>query len=121
MKLEVIDTKKFKEEIFDYDKENGEDFKFNKEKPVVLNFFAEWCGPCKAFTPSLEKAAENNIDKVKFFKVDIDKSEELASIFGIRSVPTTIVFPVNGTPTMINGNIGEAGIQRAVTEILGIK
>lgn len=119
MSIEFIGNEKFRNEIFDYEVEK--EFKFNKDTPVVLNFTASWCGPCKAFAPALEETAKENEGKFKVFKIDIDQNQDIPAMFGIRSVPTTVFFTPNGQPTLINGNIGKAGLDKAVNEILGIK
>lgn len=64
----------------------------NSTVPVVVDFFATWCGPCKALSPTLETVSTELTGKVEFFKVDIDKAEGAAQSFGITSVPTVILF-----------------------------
>lgn len=67
-------------------KENYEQEVLNSDKPVVIDFWATWCGPCKNFAPVFEKMAESN-DSVKFAKVDVDAEQELAARFGVRGIP----------------------------------
>lgn len=62
------------------------------EKPVLIDFYATWCGPCKMMHPILEEVAKNVADKARVIKIDIDKNNELASVYSVRSVPTLMIF-----------------------------
>jgi thiol-disulfide isomerase/thioredoxin len=118
MPVQMMDIEMFKSEIFDFSKE--QDFEFQKSKPVILNFFGTWCGPCHAFRPALESVAEKHAGKLNVFKVDIDTHPELPTLFGVMSVPTTVFFIPNEEPVLVTGNIGEQGLERAVSELFGI-
>lgn len=118
MAVEVITTETFKNEIFDFTKST--DFEFTNSTPIILNFFATWCGPCAVFAPSLEEVSAQYNDKVKVYKIDIDQYPEVPALFGIRSVPTTIFFKANEQPALASGNIGFENLKRACSEILGL-
>ena len=80
----------FKQNIMDYEK-HPNDWVFQGERPVVIDFFATWCGPCKATAPIVEELAKEYAGKIDFYKVDVDQEEELAALFGIRSIYYTLM------------------------------
>lgn len=118
MALEVINTEKFKAEIFDFTNET--DFKFTKNQPIILNFFATWCGPCHMFAPALEEIASEFEGKLQVYKVDIDQDPLIPRLFEVKSVPTTVFFIPNEEPALAGGNIGKSGLDRAVSELFGL-
>lgn len=118
MEVEIISKEKFKTEIFDY--VSDEEAMFEHATPVILNFFAAWCGPCHSFAPALEQLADENPKGFKVFKIDIDADPEIPALFGIRSVPTTLFFTQNEMPAMVSGNIGEDGLRRAIAALFKI-
>lgn len=119
MSLEIITPEKFKSEIFDYTTEK--EFEFKGETPIILNFFATWCGPCHAFAPALETVAAAHEAQLKVFKIDIDQHPEVPALFGVRSVPTTVFFSKGEQPALVMGNIGEENLKRAVGDLFGLK
>ena len=92
----------FLEKIMDYET-NPEVWKYKGELPAIIDFYADWCGPCKTTSPILEEIAKEYSGKILVYKIDTDKEKELASVFGIRSIPSFLYIPKEGKPTMTSG------------------
>ena len=99
---------------------NPNEWKFLGERPAVIDFFATWCGPCKALAPVLDELAADYQykDRIDFYKVDIDREQELAAVFGIRSVPSLLFVPMNGTPQMAQGALPKKSLKEAIQNVL---
>ena len=94
-------TEDFKSKIFDF--KNDTDWNFPGPLPVVIDFYANWCGPCKMLSPVLEELSEDYAERVNFYKVNIDAEQELTALFGIRSVPSLLFVPLNNEPFIEQG------------------
>lgn len=105
--------------VADYEKNPGE-WKFLGERPAIIDFFATWCGPCKALSPVLEEIAAEYAGKVDIYKVDVDEEQELASLFGIRSVPTLLFIPMEGIPQMAQGALPKPALTEAIKDVLKV-
>ncbi|MCK5673019.1 MAG: thioredoxin [Spirochaetales bacterium] len=92
---------KFLKEIFDF--ENNKEWKFEGKLPAVIDFYADWCQPCKMVAPIIEELSTEYEGKVNFFKVDTEAQQELAGAFGIQSIPSLLFIPVDGKPQMAAG------------------
>lgn len=97
-----IDQAQFKVAVGDYTKGLSA-FKSVSKKPVVVDLYATWCGPCKRLSPILDELAAEYKGAVDFYKIDIDKNPQITSAFGVQSIPMVILIPVNGEPEVING------------------
>ncbi len=105
MAVEHLTLQKFKDQIFDY--ENEKEWKYKGEVPAVVDFYADWCNPCKMIAPIMEKLSEQYEGKVKIWKLDTEAERELAAMFGIRNIPSVLFIPMEGTPMMQVGALPE--------------
>src|SRR5687768_17398109 len=106
----------FKEKVFDY--ENAQEWKYQGSLPAIIDFYADWCGPCKAVAPVLEELSNEYEGKLLIYKIDTDKETELSSLFGIQSIPTLLFIPVDGQPMMQRGAIPKSAFQQVINEKL---
>lgn len=97
-----IGKEEFLKRVYDYES-NPKSLKFEGDKPAIVDFYATWCGPCQGLGPVLEELADEYSGKLDIYKVDVDKEQELSSVFGIRSVPTLLFIPRSGDPSMSSG------------------
>jgi len=117
--IKDINSTEFKKLIFDYEDENQEEgWNFKGDKPTVIDFHADWCGPCKIMAPGLEELSDEYEGKVDFYKVDIDASIEVAKRFQVTSVPSLFFIPIDGMPEMAVGALPKPNIEEAVKKIL---
>lgn len=106
----------FKEKIFDYSKQ--EEWQYKGSLPAIVDFYADWCGPCKAVAPVLEELSTEYDGKLVIYKIDTDKEQELSSLFGIQSIPTLLFIPVDGQPMMQKGALPKNAFQQVIEERL---
>ena len=93
-----LTNQKFLDDIFDYTTEK--EWKYKDSVPAIIDFYADWCGPCKMVAPILEELSEQYEGKLKIYKLDTEVERELAAVFGIRSIPSILFIPVDGKPMM---------------------
>ena len=93
-------------------------WKFLGDKPCIVDFYASWCGPCKMIAPILEELAKEYDGKIDIYKVDTEKEQELAAVFGIRSIPTLLFCPTDGRPQVAQGAMSKADFEKAIDELL---
>jgi len=114
--MEHLTAETFKQKIFDYDKNT--EWRFKGTKPVIIDFYADWCGPCKMVAPVLEELSIEYKDIVEIYKVDTDKEQELATVFGIKSIPSLLFIPAIGLPQMSTGALPKAELIKVINELL---
>ncbi len=98
----MLTKQDFLEKVMNYEK-NQSEWIYEGDKPALIDFYADWCGPCKMAAPVLEELAKEYEGKIHIYKVDTQKERELASVFGIQSIPAFLFVPQEGRPTMSNG------------------
>ena len=106
----------FKDEIFDYEK--NEEWKYKGDLPAIIDFYAEWCGPCKAIAPVLEDLSIEYADRLVIYKIDTDKELELSSLFGIQSIPTLLFIPMQGSLMVQKGALPKNVLKQVIDERL---
>ena len=110
----TLDT--FKQKVFNF--ENSKEWKFEGELPAVIDFYADWCGPCKMVAPILEDLSKDYEGKVDIYKVDTESEQELASLFGIRSIPSILFIPKDEKPQMAQGALPKDALKDAIENLL---
>jgi thioredoxin len=97
---------------------NPTEWKFLGDKPALIDFYASWCGPCKALSPVLDELAKEFDGKVDIYKVNVDNEKELTSLFRIRSVPTLVFVPMQGDPQVSTGALNRIQLRQALNSLL---
>ncbi len=118
MKLEHLTNETFKEKIFNY--EASKDWKFEGKIPAIIDFYADWCAPCKTVAPILEELKDEYGDKLDIFKVNTEEQRELASVFGVQSIPSLLFIPKEGQPQMAMGALPKETFKQAISEVLSV-
>jgi thioredoxin 1 len=116
---ENLTTAMFKEKVFDYDK--SEEWKYAGTVPCIIDFYADWCGPCKMVAPVLEKVSQDYQGKLLVYKVNTDKEQELAGAFGVQSIPSLLFVPLEGRPQMAVGALPRASLDKAIKDVLAVE
>ena len=114
--INKLTTEEFKKTIYDID--NVDELKFLGDKPTLVDFYADWCGPCKMLEPILEELAVEYKDRINIFKVDVEKEMQLAAAFGAMSIPTLLFIPENDKPTLSPGAPGKQMLVEMIEEKL---
>lgn len=97
---------------------NPSEWKYLGDKPCIIDFYADWCGPCKTIAPILEDLAKEYDGQIYIYKVDTEKEQELAAAFGIRSIPSLLFVPMNEQPQMAQGALPKETFKKAIDEVL---
>lgn len=117
--VEHLTKETFKSKVFDYEKNN--EWKFEGSLPALIDFYADWCGPCKMVAPIMEELSAEFSGKLNFYKVDTEVERELASIFGIQSIPSLLFIPKEGQPQMALGALPKDTFKKAIKEVLNVE
>ena len=109
-------TKDFKEQVFNYETEK--EWKYLGNKPAIIDFYADWCGPCKMVAPILEELSEEYKEDLVIYKVNTDIEQELSSVFGIQSIPSFLFIDSDGEPKMQPGAFPKHVFKQVIEEQL---
>lgn len=114
--MEHLTKETFIKKVFDY--ENNKEWKFAGNKPCIIDFYADWCGPCKMVAPILEELDKEYAGKVDIYKIDTEVEQELSSVFGIRSIPSMLFCPMDEQPQMSAGALPKPSLVQMINDIL---
>ena len=113
----AIDKEEFLAKIANYETTPNE-WKYLGDRPAIIDFHAAWCGPCKQIAPILDELAQEYSDSIYVYKIDVDKNQELAGLFGINSIPALLFIPMDGTPSMKVGLQSKAELTNTINDFL---
>ncbi len=114
---EHLTAQTFKLKVMDYDK-NPKQWVFAGDKPCIVDFYADWCRPCRMIAPYLEELAVEYQGRINVYKVDTDDQKELAGVFGIESLPTVLFVPMQGNPSAQKGAMTKEAYKKIIDEFL---
>ena len=116
MAITHLTAQDFKDKVFNYETE--QEWNYKGHLPAIVDFYADWCGPCKAIAPILEELSDEYRDKIVVYKIDTDKEMELSSLFGIQSIPTLLFIPTKGNPMIQKGALPKNILQQVIDQRL---
>ena len=116
---ELLTKETFKEKIFNF--EENKEWQYQGELPAIVDFYADWCGPCKMVAPILEEISNEYQGRMHVYKIDTDKEQELAAAFGIQSIPSLLFIPLNDQPQMAQGALPKDTLVKAMKDILHVE
>jgi len=114
--MEFLNLETFKSKVFDYEKKK--EWEFNGDLPCIIDFYADWCGPCKMVSPILESLSKEYQGKINIYKIDTEKEQELSGMFGISSIPSILFVPKSGKPQMSVGALSKDAFIKGINDIL---
>jgi thioredoxin len=107
----------FLKQVYNYEK-NPQTWKYEGKLPCIIDFYADWCGPCKRIAPIIGKLAKEYDGKIIFYKINTDKERELTVAFGIQSIPSILFCPANSKPQMNQGALSEETFRQIINEVI---
>lgn len=116
---ENLTKESFFEKVFNY--EENKEWKFEGKIPAIIDFYADWCGPCKMLAPVLEQLGKEYEGKVNIYKIDTEAEQELSAAFGIRSIPSMLFCPIGEDPQMANGALPKNQIEQIIADVLKVE
>ena len=116
-KVKHLTYNEFKKLVWDFE-ENPNTFVYKGKLPAVIDFYADWCGPCRRVAPIMERMAEDYEGKLLVYKINVDQEKKLASVFQVRSIPMVLFIPTEGLPYKQVGAMQEQGYREVVEEQL---
>jgi len=117
--MEHLTKETFQEKVFNFSK--NKEWKFEGDLPCMIDFYADWCAPCKIVTPILEELSKEYKGKLNIYEVNTGEQQELAAAFGIRSIPSLLFCPKQGQPQMAMGALPKESFKKAFKDVLGVE
>lgn len=118
MALEHLTKESFKEKVFNF--EANKDWKFEGNRPAIIDFYADWCAPCRMVAPVLDELKAEYGDKLDIFKINTEQEQELAGLFGVQSIPSILFIPSSGEPQMATGALPKDTFKKAIADVLKV-
>ena len=116
---ENLTKEAFLEKVFNF--EENKEWKFEGKVPAIIDFYANWCGPCKMIAPILEQLSEEYGGKINIYKIDTEAEQELSAAFAIRSIPSMLFCPMNEAPQMANGALPKPQLEQIIKDVLKVE
>ena len=116
---ENLTKEAFLEKVFNF--EENKEWKFEGKVPAIIDFYADWCGPCKMIAPILEQLSEEYGDKINIYKIDTEVEQELSAAFAIRSIPSMLFCPMGEAPQMANGALPKPQLEQIIKDVLKVE
>jgi thioredoxin 1 len=117
--LEHLTIETFKSKVFNF--EASKEWKYEGEVPCMIDFYANWCGPCKMIAPILEELQKEYGNSLMIYKVNTEEERELAGMFGIQSIPSLLFIPKEGQPQMAMGALPKQTLEQAFADVLKVE
>ena len=117
VKAVSITKAEFLKKVANYEA-NSTEWKYLGDKPCIVDFYTTWCGPCKRLAPIMDELAKEYAGEIYIYKVDTDKEQELAAVFGIRSIPTLLFCPMGENPQIAQGALPKEQLKEAIEKVL---
>jgi len=117
--VEYLTKDTFLEKVYNWEK--NKEWTFEGDVPCVIDFYADWCGPCKMVAPILDELSVEYDGLINIYKIDTEKEQELAGTFNVRSIPTMLFVPKDGKPQMAVGALPKDGLKQAIEDVLKVK
>jgi len=115
----VLTKALFLDKVYDFEK-NPDTWVYKDNKPCIIDFYADWCRPCRMVAPIMEEFAQKYAGQITIYKVNTDQERELAGYFGIRSIPSVLICPVNGKPQMTQGALPKEEFEKIINQVLQV-
>lgn len=114
-----LNKQDFLDKVFDF--ENEKEWKFKGDRPAIIDFYADWCGPCKMVSPIMDELSDEYEGKMDVYKVNTEQQQDLAGAFGITSIPSILFIPAEGEPQMARGALPKDSFLGAMKDVLNVE